>query len=127
MNKIQYLNYINMENNGNITIVSCSGASNTGKYSDEVARKLKELGHAKMLCLARFSVDEEFAAKSRTEIKKLVVLDGCPVNCAEKIMKKAGVMNFNHIYTTDFGIIKGKTPVTDDKINEIAQHISCSI
>jgi len=26
--------------------------------------------------------------------------------------------------TTDFGIIKGKTPVTDEKINEIVEHMS---
>ncbi|HEX9972631.1 MAG TPA: putative zinc-binding protein [bacterium] len=112
-----------MKTNEEITIVSCSGASNTGKYSDEVARKLMQSGHAKMLCLARFSVDKSFAEKSRNEISKLLVLDGCPVNCAESTMKNAGITDYVHINTTDFGIIKGKTPVTDDKINEIVEHI----
>jgi len=36
-------------------IIACSGASNTGAYSDLVARKLMNMGKAKMLCLARFS------------------------------------------------------------------------
>jgi len=63
-----------------LTVVSCSGASNTGKYSDVVARQLMQSGQAKMLCLARFSIDKQFAEKSKTEISKLVVLDGCPIN-----------------------------------------------
>ncbi len=104
-------------------IIACSGASNTGAYADLVARKLMEMGKAKMLCLARFSVDEKFAEQLKTEIGKYIVLDGCPINCAEVIMKKAGVNDFIYINTTDFGIVKGKTPVTEDKINEIVEHI----
>jgi uncharacterized metal-binding protein len=112
-----------MKVNEGSTIVSCSGASNTGKFSDEVARKLMQTGNAKMLCLARFSVDEAFAEKSRNEISKLIVLDGCPINCAEMTMKNAGITDYIHINTTDFGIVKGKTPVTLEKIDEIVKHI----
>ena len=111
-----------METN-RLTVVSCSGASNTGKYSDVVARQLMQSGQAKMLCLARFSIDKQFAEKSKTEIGKLVVLDGCPINCAELIMKQAGITDFVHLNTTDFDIKKGVTPVTDEKINEIIDHI----
>jgi len=107
-----------------LTVVSCSGASNTGKYSDVVARKLMQSEQAKMLCLARFSIDKQFAEKSISEISKLVVLDGCPINCAELIMKQAGITDFMHLNTTDFDIIKGVTPVTDEKINKIIDHIN---
>mgnify|MGYP005835469009 CR=1 FL=1 len=106
-----------------ITVVACSGASNTGQYSDVVARKLMESGQAKMLCLARFSVDMKFAEQSKTEIGKLIVLDGCPINCAERTMLETGITNFIHLNTTDFGITKGVTPVTDEKVSEIANHI----
>lgn len=64
------------------TIVACSGASNTGQYSDLAARSLMKSGQAKMLCLARFSVDKNFADQSKTGIGKLIVPDGCPINCA---------------------------------------------
>jgi uncharacterized metal-binding protein len=106
-----------------IGIVACSGASNTGSYSDLVARKLMQNGKAKMLCLARFSVDEKFAEKSREEYSNILVLDGCPINCAEITLKNRGIINFKHINTTDFGIVKGKTPVTEEKINEIVDYI----
>ena len=106
-----------------IGIVACSGASNTGSYSDLVARKLMQSGKAKMLCLARFSVDEKFAENSKEEYSKIVVLDGCPINCAEETLKQRGIANYQHINTTDFEIVKGKTPVTEEKVNEIAKYI----
>ena len=112
-----------MENLPNYQIVSCSGASNTGKYSDEVARMTMSSGAAKMLCLARFSIDKPFAATSKTEIKNLIVLDGCPINCAEKTMKENGIENYTHINITDFDIVKGKTPFNHEKVNEIVEHI----
>lgn len=106
-----------------IGIVACSGASNTGSFSDLVARKLMKSGNAKMLCLARFSVDEKFAENSKDEYKNIIVLDGCPVNCAEVTLKNRGIANYKHINTTDFGIIKGQTPVTEEKIDEIVNYI----
>ena len=108
---------------GLIGIVACSGASNTGSYSDLVARKLMQSGKAKMLCLARFSVDEKFAEKSKGEYSNIVVLDGCPINCAEETLKLRGSTNYKHINTTDFEIVKGKTPVTEEKVNEIVNYI----
>ena len=111
-----------MESN-TVTVVACSGASNTGQYSDVVARKLMKSGQVKMLCLARFSVDKKFAEQSKAGVGKLIVLDGCPINCAEKTMNETGITDFVHLNTTDFGITKGVTPVTDQKVDEIINHI----
>ncbi len=115
-----------MENSQKIQIVSCSGASNTGEYADKVARKLVENGIVNMVCLAKVAVSDQTLInkiKSQQD-KKIVVLDGCAINCALKILGKEGITNIIHVNTTDFGIIKGKTPVTDEKINEIVEHIS---
>jgi uncharacterized metal-binding protein len=112
-----------------IVVLACSGASNTGAYSDKVARKLMAGGKGKMLCLARFAVDPKFTEQSKEELEalgddgELIIIDGCPINCAEKIMKKSGFLKYRHINTTDFGITKGKTPVTEDKIDEIVRAI----
>jgi len=108
---------------GKVGIVACSGASNTGAYSDLVARKLMQRGKSKMLCLARFAIDEKFTEQSKQEYSRFVVLDGCPINCAEEILKDKGITTFKHINTTDFGIVKGKTPVTVDKVDEIIDYI----
>ena len=38
-------------------------------------------------------------------------MDGCPINCVDKIMKTQGFEDYIHINTTNFGITKGKTPL----------------
>ena len=114
-----------MENqNLNAMLVSCSGASNTGCYANKVARILAESGRANMICLPKIAInDTKFIDEVKNTSKKVVVIDGCPINCAEKIMKDHGIENFIHLNTTDFGIIKGKTPITDENISKIIKHI----
>lgn len=113
-----------MENGMKIQIVSCSGASNTGKYTDDVARRLAAAGHTNMICLAKVAIgDQPLINGIKSKNLPVVVLDGCPFNCAEVILSRAGISDIIHLNTTDFGIIKGKTPVTDDKISEIAEYI----
>ncbi len=113
-----------MEDTQKIQVVSCSGASNTGKYADDVARRLAVAGHANLICLAKVAIgDEPLINGIKSKSVPVVVLDGCPFNCAEVIMARAGITDIIHLNTTDFGIIKGKTPVTEDKITEIAEHI----
>ena len=108
----------------NMMIVSCSGASNTGCYADRVARILAESGQANMICLPKIAINDEKLIKNvKNTSKKVVVIDGCPINCAEKILNEKEITNFTHINITDFDITKGKTPLTDEKINEIINHI----
>lgn len=70
-----------------------------------------------------------YTDKSKAELEaigdegELIIIDGCPVNCAEQIMKKSGFLKYRHVNITDFGIIKGKTPVTEDKVDEIVRQL----
>lgn len=113
-----------MENSKKYQIVSCSGASNTGKFADEVARQLSATGEASMICLAKVAIgDQPLIQQVKEQKTKIIVLDGCPVNCAEKLLGREGITEIIHINTTDFGIIKGKTPYSAEKANEIIEHI----
>ena len=108
----------------NMMIVSCSGASNTGCYADKVARILAESGQANMICLPKVAInDKRLIEKVKTTNQKVIVIDGCPINCSEKILKEKGIENFIHVNITNFGIKKGKTPITEEKINEIISYI----
>jgi len=86
-------------------------------------------GKAKMLCLARFAIEPKFAEQSKKDLQQLgetgelIIIDGCPINCAEAIIRESGFTRYRHINTTDFGITKGKTPVTEEKIDEIIKAI----
>ena len=108
----------------NLLLVSCSGASNTGCYADRAVRELAESGGAEMICLPKVAIDDKkIIEKLKTTTKKVVVVDGCPLNCAEKIMKSRGIDNFVHINVTQFGITKGKTPLTREKLDEVTGYI----
>jgi uncharacterized metal-binding protein len=108
----------------NAMLISCSGASNTGLYADKVARMLAESGRAKMVCLPKIAIhDEKLINQVNNTDMKVIVIDGCPVNCAKLILKDHGIENFIHINTTDFGIVKGETPITDENISKIIEHI----
>lgn len=115
-----------METNNKMILLACSGASNTGAYTDKIARKLMKDGNTKMLSLARFAVDKSFAEESKAELgngSRILVLDGFPINCAEMILKDNGIEKLEHVNITDFGIVKGQTPVTEGKINEICEFL----
>ncbi len=105
-------------------MISCSGASNTGCYADRVSRILTESGQTGMICLPKVAInDRKLIDKLKTTDRTIVVIDGCPLNCAQKILIEHGITRFEHINTTDFGITKGKTPLMDRKINEMIDHI----
>ncbi len=112
-----------MKNNQMVGIVACSGASNVGAYSDLVARKLMSDGVVRMACLAKFSIEPNFAELANSNYSKFIIIDGCSINCAEIVLNKAQIENTVHFNITDFGIIKGKTPVTEEKVNEISDYI----
>ena len=113
-----------METKINYQLASCSGASNTGKYADEVARRLAASGEANMICLAKVAIgDQALIHNIKNHNTKIVVLDGCPLNCAEIILGREGITNIIHLHTTDFGIEKGKTPYSNEKADEIVEYI----
>jgi uncharacterized metal-binding protein len=110
----------------NKIVLACSGVSNTGAYSDKVSRRLMKDGKAKMLCLARFAIDQKFVDATKNEIPnydEVIDIDGCPINCAERIIEKLEINSYTHINITDYGIIKGKTLISEDKTNEIIDSI----
>lgn len=109
-------------------VMSCSGASNTGEFADAIARRLDEKKDASMVCLPKIAIqDRNLIDKVNNSGGKLIVLDGCPLHCAKKILQNAGITDFLHLTITDFGVKKGATPVTQDSIDEIISQIKARI
>jgi len=108
----------------NLILVSCSGASNTGCYADRAVREIAEAGEAEMVCLPKIAINDlKLIEKIKTTSKQIVVIDGCPFNCAEKILKEHGIEDFTHINVTQFDIKKGQTPLTKEKLTEVVDYI----
>jgi len=99
-------------------VVSCSGASDLRQLSDIVARKLRDNKVRKMNCLAMIAIDNQ-ALITAFKSANVLVVDGCPVDCAKKILEKAGITDFNHLRLTDLGYKKGETPISENVIQAI--------
>lgn len=103
-------------------IYSCSGAANTGKLADEIARRLAKEGIGKMTCLVSLGAG---LPKFLEEVKvadELIVIDGCPISCGKLIFAKLGTP-IRHFATTEEGIEKNKTPITEEVIEEVKKRI----
>jgi uncharacterized metal-binding protein len=100
-------------------IFACSGAADVGAIADRSARKLNKDGNGKMYCLAGIGAGLSGFTETTKAAGKVLVIDGCPVDCAKKIMEKAEFSKFAYIRVTDLGFEKGKSPATDNAIETI--------
>lgn len=100
-------------------IFPCSGSADVGAFADQVARKLTIEGKGRMSCLAGIGGGVSGIIKSAESAEKILVIDGCPLECAKKTMEKAGLTSFNHISLAELGFEKGKTYISDENIKKI--------
>ncbi len=105
-------------------IFPCSGGSDVGKLTDEAARRLTKDGKGRMYCLAGIGGRVSGIMETTKSAAKILVIDGCPLDCAKHTMEQAGFKGFEHLRLTDIGIEKGKSPVTDDSIAKVADAAS---
>jgi uncharacterized metal-binding protein len=101
-------------------IYACSGVADVGAIADLAARKMTREGIGKMSCLAGIGAGLSGLIESTKAAAKVLVIDGCPVDCGKKILEKAGLSDFNHIRVTEQGFEKGKSPATENAINTIS-------
>jgi uncharacterized metal-binding protein len=69
-----------------------------------------------MFCLAGISGRVEGILENTRKAKRIVVIDGCPQQCARKTLEQAGISNFKSFDLSTIGLVKGKTPAVDENI-----------
>lgn len=112
-------------------IYSCSGCSDAGELADRVARELNKRGVGEMSCLAGVGGRVKPLLMKAQRAERIVVIDGCPLNCARHTLQNAGITNFQHIALQNLGHRKGNCPVTPERVesatamatNEITQKL----
>ncbi|MCK5147040.1 putative zinc-binding protein [bacterium] len=108
---------------GDITLIfACSGAADVGHVSDLAARKLMDEGYGNMFCLAGLGGKVEPIIKKTASADRILVIDGCPLDCAKETVEQAGFDNFHHYQVTALGLDKGATPPTESAIETVAAH-----
>lgn len=98
-------------------VYACSGCSDAGEIADHIARQLNRDGAAQMSCLAGIGGRVKSLVVKAEKAERILVVDGCPLNCAAHTLRLAGFEKFDHLELHKIGIRKGSCPVTDEKIS----------
>ncbi len=101
-------------------IFPCSGGSDVGELTDKAARKLTKDSKGRMYCLAGVGGRISGIMATTEAAAKILVIDGCPLDCARNTLEQAGFKNYSHVRLSDIGFEKGKSPVTEENIASIA-------
>ena len=97
-------------------VFACSGAADVGAVADQTARALSREGAGKMYCLAGLGGRVSGIMKTTESAAKILVIDGCPLNCAKHTLEQAGFNQFEHLKLAELGMAKGSTPVDEANI-----------
>ncbi len=74
-----------------------------------------------MSCLAGVGGRVKHLVAVAEKAERILVIDGCPINCARQTLELAGVRRFEHLALHDLGLRKRDCPVTD----ETTSHRAC--
>ena len=95
----------------NRIIYSCSGiGSNAGQLANAAACQLTREGYGGGSCLAGVGGGLEKLVSMGKAADERIVIDGCPVACAKKIMDDKGLAVDRYVMITDLGITKTPGP-----------------
>ena len=108
-------------------IFPCSGGSDVGALSDLAARQMTRDGTGKMYCLAGVGGQIPGILSTTQNAAKILAIDGCPMNCAKKILERAGFSNFGHLCLSDAGFQKGASPATPENVVKVAMSGSAAL
>jgi len=97
-------------------ICSCSGCADVGEIADRTARKLTAEGLGKMFCLTGVGGRVPGIMKGVADASSLLVIDGCPLDCASNCLTQAGFNEFKHLRLTDNGLTKGSSPADETNV-----------
>ena len=97
-------------------VYACSGCTDAGEIADRIARRLTREGAAQMSCLAGIGGRVKSLVIKAEKAERILVVDGCPLNCAAHTLRLAGFEKFDHLELQQLGIRKGSCPVTEERI-----------
>ena len=89
-------------------ILACSGGSNVGQLSNQVAVELTQEGVGKMFCLAGIGGQLSGLVQSAKDAPTMMAIDGCEVGCAKAVLDQAQIPLSNYLVITEEGLEKNK-------------------
>lgn len=101
-------------------IFPCAGQANVGQLTNLAALQLTEEGYGSIACVALLGIGAENLISSALNADEVVVIDGCPMQCAKKLAGAQGIAAGQHLVLTEMGIAKGPSKdYTDEDIEKV--------
>lgn len=89
-------------------VYSCSGASSAAQMANHLALKLDRLKVTEMSCIAGVGGDVKPLVRTARSGRPIIALDGCPLQCAAKILKRHGLHADRHYDLSELEVKKRK-------------------
>ncbi len=109
--------------NGMTLVFVCSGAADVGELTDRAARRLRDLGHAAMSCLASIGARDQDILFNADLAGRVLLIDGCPKACARRAFEQAGLHRFTHLDLSQAGLLKGRSPATSTNVETVVKRV----
>ncbi len=87
-------------------VYSCSGCSNLAQLTNYIALDFNRKGIAEMSCIVGVGGGVKPLVKKANSGREIIVLDGCPLQCAKHCLEKENIEPALHYTLTDFGLKK---------------------
>lgn len=87
-------------------VYACSGCSSAAQLANHVALQLDRRGVAEMSCIAGVGGDVPHLLKTAQSGRPVVVLDGCPLECARSCLARHSIAPDRHYLMHEMGVKK---------------------
>lgn len=111
----------NLCKGSDVMVFACAGGSNVGQITNSAAVEITKEGKGRMYCLAGLGGHVQGLIDNTKKADKVIVVDGCPVGCAKKIVEHAGIKIDGYIEISQEGMEKtpGKLDMTQEQVSRI--------
>ena len=87
-------------------VYSCSGCSSAAQLANNLAVRSDRERLAEMSCIAGVGGDVRSLLKTAKSDRQVLVLDGCPLHCAQKALERHEITATTHLDLSTFGVKK---------------------
>lgn len=87
-------------------VYSCSGCSDVAQLANAIAVRLDRDGIAQMSCIAGVGGRVKPLVREAMSGRTIVIVDGCPLACCEKVLQGIGITPDHAVRLQDFGLRK---------------------
>lgn len=97
-----------------VCVLACSGCSAAGELADHTARRLQQLGAAKMSFLAGVGGRIPSIMVTVRNASGILMIDGCPLECGANVLRNAGFTGFKQLKLHELSVRKHESGAVDD-------------